>query len=358
VLRVLGLFENGDEGGRGGLRTGPPARSFGYGAQHLHGDGIQLIRVQPAHGRLHRKVRDVVEHRAGYPADRLVRSLRTAARADVVFAYLENHGTLPALLRARRTWPMRRTPLVVLSCWWAEELQSSGASTRERILRAAAGVDRILVLSSNQVGVFARYGIPEHRVTSLPFSVDADWYTPDPDVVRDRDVVAVGMDRGRDFDTLVAAARMLPAARFDIVTQSGRLDPSRMPRNVTLHPMVPMDEYRHWLRRARVVAVPTHELAYPTGQSVLLEASATGACVAVTRTPAMADYLREGVTALGLPLGDARGVAEVLGGALSDDELRRRIGSQARKAVEERYAYPGMWTRVREILHEVAARTD
>lgn len=350
TVRVLGLFDNGDEGGRGGVRDGPPTRSFAYGAQLLAGDGFELLRVNPARNALHRKVRDAVEHRSGLAVDRTVRSAREAARADAVLAFLEREGTLASRLRARGVWPMRHTPLVVLSCWWAEELRTGDAAARERIRRHAAGIDRLLVLSSNQVGILAEHGVDPDRVVPVRFSVDADWYGPDPAVERDRDVVAVGIDRGRDFDTLVEAARRLPGARFDVITQPGRVDPATAPANVHLHGPVAPEEYRRWLRSARVVAVPTHDLAYPTGQSVLLEASATGACVAVTRTAAMEDYVRDGETAVGLPLHDPVGTAEVLGSLLADDERRRRVGQAARAAVTGSFAYPGMWGEVRGVI--------
>lgn len=355
TVRVLGLFENGDEGGAGGVRRGAPAHPFAYGAQHLHGDGFELLRVNPARRRLHRRLRDVVEHRSGLAVDRTLRSAREAARADVVLAFLEREGVLASRLRARGLWPVRGTPVVALSCWWGEELLRGDARARERIRRDAAGMDRILVLSRNQVEIFADHGIPAERVVPVPFSVDSAWYSPDPTVPRDRDVVALGVDRGRDFDTLVAAARLLPHARFDIVTQRGRLDPDAVPGNVTLHDVVGADDYLRWLRSARVVAVPTHDLAYPTGQSVLLEASATGACVAVTRTAAMADYFRDGETAVALPLHDPVGVARALADVLGDDARRDAIGTSARRAVEESFGYPGMWQHVRGTIRHLLA---
>ena len=350
TVRVLGLFENGDEGGRGAIRRGRAAHPFPYGAQLLSGDGFEMLRVDPARTRLHRKVRDVVEHRSGVAVDRTVRSLREAARADAVLAFLEREGVLASRLRARRVWPMRHTPLVVLSCWWAEELRTGDAATRERIRRDAAGIDRLLVLSRNQVGILADHGIAPERVVPVRFSVDADWYGPDASVARDRDVVAVGVDRGRDFGTLVEAARRLPDARFDVLTQPGRIDAATAPPNVHLHGLAGPEAYRHWLRSARVVAVPTHDLAYPTGQSVLLEASATGACVAVTRTDAIDDYVRDGETAVGLPLHDPAGTAEILGSLLADDDRRRRVGEAARLAVRASYSYPGMWEDVRAVI--------
>ncbi len=355
-IRVLGLFENGDEGGHRSVRGDSPRHPLAYGAEFLHGDGLQLLRVEPARSRVHRKVRDVVEHRSGLAVDRTVRAARAAASADAVFAFLEREGAFASRLRAGGLWPMRGTPLLVLSCWWAEELRTGTREQRDRIRRDAAGMDRLFVLSRNQVEIFDEHGIPAERVQPLRFSVDARWCSPDPEVPRDQDVVAIGLDRGRDFVTLLEAARQLPDAAFHILTTPGRLDPASLPPNVRLEPMAHGDDYVRWLRSARVVAVPTYELAYPTGQSVLLEASAAGACVAVTDTPAMRDYVDPGRTALTMPLSDPAGVAEVLARALSDEDLRNRVGAEARRTVVQQFAYPGMWTDVREAVRELVGR--
>lgn len=56
---------------------------------------------------------------------------------------------------------------------------------------------------------------------------------------------------------------------------------------MTFHGRVPFTEYRRLVDTASVVTVPIHALAYPTGQTVALEAAGTGACLVPTDTPAM-----------------------------------------------------------------------
>ncbi|WP_416375659.1 glycosyltransferase [Neomicrococcus lactis] len=94
-------------------------------------------------------------------------------------------------------------------------------------------------------------------------------------------------------------AEILPHRRFDIFTHPDRI--SSPPPNVRIHAPVTIDAHRSNLRRAELVVVPTHELQYPTGQSVLLESMACGTATAVTDTPAMREYIRDDQWNFALP---------------------------------------------------------
>ena len=110
----------------------------------------------------------------------------------------------------------------------------------------------------------------------------------------------------------------------------------------------PVDQvtYRQYLQRAKVVVVPTYDLAYPTGQTVALEASACGRAVVVTGTQASREYFIDGNNALLAPVADALGLRERLEQALSDDALRTRIGETARNVVLANYTTDHMWEEV------------
>lgn len=345
-LRVLGLFDHPGVRRRQHLLPASARVPGPYCVQMLMDEGIDLIPVRPVRGRVHAKARDVVEHRSGVRVDLAVRGAPAASRSDVVLALLEDKAVLPSLLKQRGLPPYAGRPLAVISCWWAEELATGEAALRERIARVVRGIDRIFVFSRNQIDVFASIGALD-KVVAVPFGVDADWYCPDTSVPRRFQVLSVGIDRGRDFDTLIEAARLLPDVRFDIVSNPGRLDPALVPENVSVHGMVAMPEHRDNLRAADLVVVPTHDLAYPTGQSVLLEAMACGRCVAVTETDAMREYIDDGVINLALPLHDAEGVARVIHDAIADDAMRARIGAAARCAAIERFPFRRTW-------HEIA----
>jgi glycosyltransferase involved in cell wall biosynthesis len=354
-LRILGLFLKHStilaRPGEPFLRGRLP-----YRADLLRDESTRLLARGHAVHPAHVKLRDVLEHRTGLALDTQLRSLRAVASADVVLAVLEPEAEFPALLRRAGIPPYARTPLVALSCWWAEELLTGAPERRRRVLRALEGVDRILVLSANQREVFARHGVDERKVVPVGFGVDTDYYTPGPGRPKRFEVLAAGVDRGRDFGTLVAAAALLPHRRFDVFTTPQRLAGGSLPANVVLHAPVPVAEHRENLRDAELVVVPTHELAYPTGQSVLLEAAGCGTAAAVTRSAAMTGYLEDGVTAFGLPMHDPAGVAAAVEAALGDPAGRAEVARAGRARVLADANAVRMWADVRAVLREVAGR--
>lgn len=350
-MRILGLFDHGGvRRHQNKLPIGSSGRVPGpYCVQMLMDEGVDLSTVQPATGRLHRKVRDVVEHRSGIRVDLAVRGLLPAFRVDGILALLEDKAILPSLLKRWKIPPYSRMPLSVISCWWAEELATGDEMTRGKISGALRGIDRIFCFSRNQVAIFEEAGIPGYKVIPVLFGVDPDFYSPGP-VTKDLQVVSAGVDRGRDYESLLGAAALLPNVRFDIFTKPNRIDVSAVPPNVTVHGTVSMDEHRENLRSAELVVVPTRDLAYPTGQSVLLEAMACGACTAVTMTSAMSDYIDDGMINLAIPLADPKGIATVIRNALDSPETRQRISTAARVAAVERFHFRQTWRSVAAAL--------
>lgn len=290
------------------------------------------------------RLRDVVEHRAGFPVERAVRGARAAGRSDVVLALLEQQGAAAALARRWRIPPYGTTPLVIWSVWLAEEIRTADREKRRRLARWYDAADLITHMSVHETEIFEGIGIGPDRTHCVTFGVNDDFYTP-ASGPRDIDLLAVGQDRGRDYGTLLRAVAGTDLT-LDLVCKPENLEGLEVPSNVRLHGVVPLVEYRSLLRRSRVVVVPTHDLAYPTGQSVALEAAATGACVAVTETRAMRDYFVDGATARLVEVGDAEGWRETLVELLEDGALRERLGAAARTSVETRYSARLMWADV------------
>lgn len=311
---------------------------------------LDLQLVPPAQGAVHRKVRDVLEHRSGVRLDLLARAVPRARRADAVLAFLEDQ--IPALSWMRRSHlpPYSRLPSLGISCWWAEDL-ASGNRPGEEVARQVAGLDRLLVFSENQREVFARAGVDPEQVTPVRFGADHEFFTPSGEK-ETTDVLAVGVDRGRDWHTLVDAARRLPGVEISIMTGPGRV-PENRPDTVRVLPPTDFATYRDLLRTTRLVVVPSHDLAYPTGQSVLLEAMACGRCVVVTETAAMTEYIGHDRSNLAVPPADPEALAEMIATALGDDARRDRVGRGARKAVEQQFTFDLMWERIGTEIQDI-----
>lgn len=337
----------------------PPAPGpLPYRIDHLAGHGIDL-RWTDAHLRRPWTVppaRAIVRRleRAGPPSLQTMLALPRIAASDAVVAMFESEGNLLAWLRRTGVPGTRRPGLVVLSCWLAELLPGFSERRRRWYRRTYRHVDRLVYFSSNQTGIFERHlGMPTDRLRCIPFGVDHEAFRPSS--ADDGFVLAVGRDRGRDWPTFLdAAARTgLPTKVLCRPSEIAALD---VPANVEVLGYVGRAAYADLLARSRLVVVASRPLAYPTGQSVVLEAMATAKCCVATAIPSMRDYLVPGVNALTVPAGDAGALAAVVAEAFEDGDRRRHIGDGGRQAVEERFNAQMMWKAIATEVHAVARR--
>jgi glycosyltransferase involved in cell wall biosynthesis len=194
-------------------------------------------------------------------------------------------------------------------------------------------VDRLYYFSQNQGPVLAEHlGLGADRLRCIPFGVDDETFTPSGEADSDY-VLVVGRDSGRDWPTLFSALEGVDLP-VKLCCRPADIAGLRVPAEVDVLGYVDRTVYRELLGRARVVALATKPLLYPSGQSVLLEAMAMARTVVVTESPALADYVVDGTTALCVPQGDAAALRRRIVEAAGDDDLRGEVGRQARNEVD------------------------
>lgn len=315
--------------------------------------GVELDWSDAVHRRpwTYGPVRAVVRQleRLATPWLQTVLATRRIARADAVVAVFESQGSFLAFLRSLRIWPYTKPRYAVVATWLAMDAEQFGRWRLRWYRWAYRGVDRLVFFSPNQAEVYRDVlGIPDERLAPVPFGVDDEYFTPQD--VNDQDyVLAVGRDRGRDWATLFAAVRGTDL-KLKVAARPGDVEGVDLPPNVEYVGFLPLDEYRDLTAAARVVVVPTKVRAYPTGQTVLLEAMALARCCVVTDTPAMRDYVEDESTALVVPPNDPMALRAAIERAHADDELRRRIGAGARRSVEKHFNSVAMWERIAELV--------
>lgn len=353
VLGEVGLAEWRARHSRGEVQGTSP-----FGVDALEQMGFALRSPSPEPGRWRRKLRDVVEHRTGAKVEVPLTAARDAADADVVLALLEQFAVLPAALRRRGLPPYARPALIALTCWLADDLQRAEREEARRLVARHAPADLLFVLSRHQVPLLVAAGFAEQQVRAIPFGIEHRFFTPPEDpAARDIEVLAVGQDRGRDYGTL---CRAVDGTGIDtqVVCRPENLAGLRVPVEVRHTPPVPVTAYRDLLRRAKVVVVPSHELAYPTGQTVALEAMASGAAVVATGTVPMREYLTDGHDAMLVDVGDDRAMAAAIQHLLASPEPRRVLGERARSTVEAAYTVEHMWRAAAVEIERVLARRE
>jgi glycosyltransferase involved in cell wall biosynthesis len=214
-------------------------------------------------------------------------------------------------------------------------------------LRAHLGMTRILVHSSRQRELAHRdLGIPAAKLAYVPYYADTEFWCP-TGAPEEPLVVAAGREH-RDYATLAEACAGLPANVFVAAGSvhspaSSSRNPVGWPSNFE-HGFAGYQKLRDLYERASVVVVPLVESDFQAGITTMLEAMAMGKPVVATATRGLSGVLRDGVTGISVPPGDAAGLREAVRSLLRSPAERRRLGDAARAAVIENYsaeAYAG-----------------
>src|SRR4051794_3949904 len=249
---------------------------------------------------------------------------------DVVVA--TTTATAMALAVWRRLGRLRR-PLVGIV---AGLHNNPWRATRRRSTLLLLRQMHTVLYGKGELAELVRLGL-EDRVHVVPFGVDTDLWTPGAGEIGD-EVLAIGNDGHRDWETLLAAAPSVPAP-IRILTR--REPPASLPPNVSWEPadwytqVLSDEEVRALYRRAAVVAVPTRDVPQPSGQSVTLQAMACGRPVVLSRTRGLwaPETLREGDNIVLATPGDPADLARSLRLLLDDRRRADAIGAAARASV-------------------------
>lgn len=341
-----------------GAATAPrPGGSLPYGLQHLrqHLDltwsdaqqsGIWRTRIPRAAGGAVRRSAPGLQGSLG-----ACYAMRRQRSADVALSVFENAGL--GFARAQRLRAAGRPmPHVMLACWLAEDCQRMSSGQLRSVRRSIRSVSSLAVFSANQVPILQHFlGIPAERIRVIPFGVDTGYYRPaaGPEPAGGGGVVAVGGDSRRDYATLAEAVRIagLPLTLVCYPRNIAGLD---LPSQVRVLSGISHDQYRRLLRSADLVVTPTVAPAYPSGQSVLLEAMSMGRATLTTDSPAIRDYVTDRVNGLLTPPAEATAMAEMMHALLADADLRNSLGNAAATAVRECFDLDHMWQSVADLL--------
>jgi glycosyltransferase involved in cell wall biosynthesis len=332
-------------------RAGTAPTEFLFGGVELEraGHDVRHYEVEPGApvSRLARRLVDANAGRGRLPPHlaaavlagtrRLLPALRSA---DVVVA--TTTGTAMALASWKRLG-LLRTPLVGIV---AGLLNDPWSALRRRTTLPLLRTMQLVLYGPGEAPGLERFALGD-RVHVVPFGIDTAYWQPGDAADRD-DVVAIGNDGHRDWDTLLAAAPEI-GARVRIFTRQRA--PASVPPNVTWeradwYTSVLTDaEVRDLYRGAAVVVVPTKDVPQPSGQSVTLQAMATGRPVVLTRTQGLwaPDELRDGDNLVLVPPGRPAELAAAVRRLLDDPARAATVGAAARASVVrdagiERYA--------------------
>ena len=273
-----------------------------------------------------------------------IRAFLRRNRYDVVVSHGAQSGLMYELL-ASFVW--RKPKHVMFDIGGLNGDKDSALQTRilGYILRRRP---TIVIHSSRQRSMYEKkYPDLLDRLHFFPFGVDCEYFAQfltdaapasvDASPAEEPYVLSFGYAK-RDYDTLIAAWRLLPAdCRLRIVGWKPE-SAEGMPANIEFEGKVPMDELIRRIRAAHFVVIPLPVFNYSYGQMSFLQSMSLGKCVVVSETVSSYDYLRNAPGAQLVEPCNAEALAEAIGRylALPQAELDR-LGVANRQFVETHF---------------------
>lgn len=293
----------------------------------------------------------------------LFSNLRVALgpRPRAVIALQEHNAPLLLLLRRLRLFP---APIVQITVALVD--QPRNPHLRRRGYRfLLAGADAVVAFASEQLPLLmSQFGIEARRLHAVRLGIDPSFY-PEPgpaDQRRPNTVLSLGINRGRDYLTIVRALLQLPSVEATLITDGRHIQeleqahPDRPARIALRHSGVDPRELVRLYSKAAVGIVATRDVRFSIGQTVLLEMMASGCAVVATDSIPLRDYVEDGVTAVLVPAGDAAALREAVSGLLVDRSGAEALGSAASVRVRERYSSAGTAGQLAAVLETVSSR--
>lgn len=334
-----------------------------------HADSVTIRHLAPARPALPEDLsplelaRLVAKGALGEPSYRRVVAQELARRADAGSVDLIESADVMAegwLYRGRRR---PQLPFVIRLHGPVSVGERFDRYVPEAVRRIVARMERSYLLGSSHLSVpSARAGrlirawlrLGNRPIRAIPNPPPTAVAAPGHPQKRAKDVLFVGrLSPMKGPDVLIAAAETVVAAHPDVTftfvgaDQTG--DPSAAdaarrllePASEAVRTRVrfvgklPLAEAQRRMHGSAVVALPSRW--EPFGYTCL-EAMASGATVVGTTSGGMEELLDHGGAGMLVPPGDAAALASALLEALSDAELRARLGRAARRRFETRFA--------------------
>jgi glycosyltransferase involved in cell wall biosynthesis len=211
---------------------------------------------------------------------------------------------------------------------------------KKNILR----MDGIVCLSQYQRrGLIEKHGIPEKMTTYIPLGVDINYHPYNPGSKREDFVLSVGRDKGRDYNTLIESARLIPDTNFIIVCSPYNLKKIvKKPGNVkVLYDISPLN-LKKLYQKAKLMVLSTVgddniKGMDCSGQTVLLDSMANGLPVIATQKGYLKDYGTHNREIVITRTSDPVELSNAIVDLLDSPEKRIRLAESARARAEQEF---------------------
>lgn len=200
------------------------------------------------------------------------------------------------------------------------------------------------------------------KIFFSPLGADMRYSTPQFNG-RQNFILAAGRDNGRDYKTVIDAARLLPREEFQIICSPRNLTcVGGLPSNVKVfYDLPPADIYQKY-RLAKLALIITHNDDYSdgadcSGQTVLLEAMSYGLPIIASRKKYLTDYVVDELEVFFVDFYDPTDIVRKVE-RFNDPLLRRKLAENARRAAEEKFSTEKMAAHLAIIFQKITNKNE
>lgn len=232
----------------------------------------------------------------------------------------------------------------------------------------------LICISSEIFDELRSKGFSENRLIHIPNGVDVDRFKPGDGTRRllpkDRlNIVFSGrVVYRKGIDVLLKAFKQIlschPETHLHILGSSklqigdafeeelrGFVRDNQLEASITFHGDV--DNVEDYLKEADIFAFPSRHEGLP---NALLEAMACGLPVVATSIGGVVDIVKDGINGILVKPDDVNSFNKALGRLIDSPDLRKNLGTAARRIVEEFYSLEAIAQRYIELYKEMAAK--
>lgn len=177
--------------------------------------------------------------------------------------------------------------------------------------------------------------VSKYFVISDPYSPNyeqADYFNGD-------NYVFSGGEGGRDWETLLKAAELLPDIKFVIVARKKYFNNNLLiPNNIVVYFDTSEEVFYQLLTNSTIVALPLNSLA-PAGLIVLIRAALLCKPVVATETPSIKTYVKHLRTGLLNEMNDYEGLAKNINLLMCSESVRREYANNLKNYIVSEYSY-------------------
>lgn len=282
--------------------------------------------------------RRIIQHIGGYPGDIewILPVFYKMMNNDIIVAFSDRIAFPIAYLRSFGI--LKRYPICCITVGLPEKLESfRNNRLKKKIVGEFNQYGKLISLSVKELQtLIEKHGIKRSVIDFVPAGVDIDYFRP-YDTVIEYDVLSIGADPNRDFETLFKAANSLLNNKFLVVTTKAHANAfTNVPGNVEIMIDIPMSKIRELFAKCRIVAIPVRDNTYSGGTTVMLQAMSMEKAVIANKVGANINGygFRHGDNCIFVEVGNPEALTSEIYKILTNPEKAQKIGYNARKHVE------------------------